>query len=57
MVCEKELESKYNFKIDVLNLIIEDGYLRVDVIILGVDNGIVVVMFFVILEDNNLEYL
>ena len=30
MVCEKELESKHNFKTDALNLIIEDGYLRAD---------------------------
>ncbi|WP_187069210.1 aminoacyl-histidine dipeptidase [Fusobacterium nucleatum subsp. nucleatum ATCC 23726] len=56
MVCEKELESKHNFKTDALNLIIEDGYLRADATTLGADNGIAVAMSLAILEDNNLEH-
>ena len=57
MVCEKELESKHNFKVDALNLIVEDGYLRADATTLGADNGIAVVISLAILEDNNLEHL
>jgi len=56
MVCEKELESKHNFKTDALNLIIEDGYLRADATTLGADNGIAVAMSLAILEDNTLEH-
>ena len=56
MVCEKELESKHNFKVDALKLIVEDGYLRADTTTLGADNGIAIAMSLAILEDNNLEH-
>ena len=56
MVCEKELESKHNFKVDALKLIVEDGYLRADATTLGADNGIAIAMSLAILEDNNLEH-
>lgn len=57
MVCEKELDLNYNFKIDGIDLIVDGKFLRVNKIIFGVDNGIVVVMGFVIFEDENIEYL
>lgn len=56
MVCEKELESKHNFKVDPLNLILDNGYLRADATTLGADNGIAVAISLAILEDSKLEH-
>lgn len=56
MVCEKEKNVEYDFFKDFIKLRIDGDMIYVIGIILGVDNGIVVVMGMVILEDNILEY-
>ena len=56
MVCEKELESKHNFKVDPLNLILDNAYLRADATTLRADNGIAVAISLAILEDSKLEH-
>lgn len=57
MVCEKRLEVEYDFRKDFIKFILEGDILFIgNRIILGVDDGIGVVMVMVIFEDKNLKY-
>lgn len=56
MVCEKNSDVEYDFLIDFIEIVVDGEWLKVKGIILGVDNGIGVVIELVILVVIDIEY-
>jgi dipeptidase D len=56
MVCEKNNETKHDFKKDPIKLVRDGNLLKADGTTLGADNGIAVAMSLAIMEDKKLEH-
>lgn len=56
MVCEKNKDSKHDFKKDPLDLYIEDGWLKAKGTTLGADDGTGVAYMLAILADDDLPH-
>lgn len=56
MVCEKNKDSKHDFKTDPLDLYVEDNWLKAKGTTLGADDGTGVAYMLAILDDNSLKH-